>query len=254
MSDCDPQRFECESCSHSSSTFNNLLRHYRENQSHKPEHLAVKQGRPKETAEDLISEYLHGELAPRTRSSRIKAFVAKLSEEELKKYCLHPVTKVVKPWEFVIESAKSARRLQVQHVQSQFMEMRDVLILKFPELTPAIFSSTKHDAENLSTECSEEIHIRDFLQRHKHLICQALIEGENEKTLFRETLMPAVYKKHADKFLKFASGLVGSLCVSQRDTQDILRNTWGKELASVLGINIFPPKDTIISCLNARKE
>lgn len=88
--------------------------------------------------------------------------------------------------------------------------------------------------------------ISKVLCKDKQVICQALHDGENERKIFRETLMPELYKKHVDKFIKFACGLVGTLCISQKDTQDILRNTWGKELANVLGINIIPPKDFIV--------
>ncbi|KXJ19884.1 hypothetical protein AC249_AIPGENE25278 [Exaiptasia diaphana] len=249
------ERFECESCNHSYIHYSNLLKHYREQKSHQPDGFSVKKGRPKQTAEDLINQCLHDALSPRTRSSRVKSFVDKLTDVELKKYCLQGLTKVVEPWEYLVETAKSVRGLHVQKVLAEFLKLRDALVLKFPELTPAIYSNVNSGlTSETKAKGNDEININEFIQEHKHIICQSLIEGENERVLFRETLMPAAYKKHADKFLNFACGVVGSLCVSQRDTQDILRNKWGKELAKVLGINIFPPKDTIVQCLNSKKQ
>jgi hypothetical protein len=123
------QRFTCESttCGHSSSSHSNLLRHYRENLSHKPDNLQP-QGRPRETADEVISACFNDNLAPRSRSARAKAFVAKLSDEELKKYCLHRLSKFVKPWEFLLESAKTSNGLHVSKIAHCFPRCFDTQV------------------------------------------------------------------------------------------------------------------------------
>lgn len=244
------ERFLCEFCNHSSSSHNNLLRHYRENSSHKPGYVLLNtQGRPKETASDVVSDFLPQALAPRTRSARIKAFLSQLTAEEVKKYCLPLVSKEVSPSDFLLECAKTKRGTQTRHVQSCFNDLREALVFKFPELTSAIYPV---NLDNLDQD-KNEVNIEQFVIENKQLVCQVISDLENEN-IFKQYLMPIIYKKHEDQFIKFACGLVGALCVSQRDTQDVLRNTWGKQLSDVLGINIFPPKDIIVKQLNATKE
>jgi hypothetical protein len=66
--------------------------------------------------------------------------------------------------------------------------------------------------------------------------------------------MPMVYERNKDIFKEFAGGLVSYFAVGQKGLQDILRNTWGKHLAQVLGINIIPPKDEVVLSMNAQKR
>ena len=66
--------------------------------------------------------------------------------------------------------------------------------------------------------------------------------------------MPLVLEKYQEHFVEFASGIVGSFCLGQKQLQDVLRNKWGKYLAGVLGINIIPPKALVVENLKKKKQ
>ena len=56
-------------------------------------------------------------------------------------------------------------------------------------------------------------------------------------------------------FKGFSCGVVGAFGISQRETQDILRNKWGKTIERVIGINFILRKGKIFKNLNdARQE
>ena len=42
--------------------------------------------------------------------------------------------------------------------------------------------------------------------------------------------------------------------LGQKQLQDVLRNTWGKYLSSVLGVNVTPPKALIVESLKKKKQ
>ena len=58
--------------------------------------------------------------------------------------------------------------------------------------------------------------------------------------------MPLVLEKYQEHFVEFASGIVGSFCLGQKQLQDVLPNKWEEYLAGVLGINIIPPKTLVM--------
>ena len=66
--------------------------------------------------------------------------------------------------------------------------------------------------------------------------------------------MPLVLEKYQEHFVEFASGIVGSFCLGQKQLQDVLRNKWGKYLAGVLGINIILPKALVVQNLKKKKQ
>ena len=57
--------------------------------------------------------------------------------------------------------------------------------------------------------------------------------------------MPLVFKTYYPAFNDFSCGIDGEFGISQKDTQDVLRNKWGKKLEKVLGINPILSKDEI---------
>lgn len=248
--------FICESltCNHASNRYNNLLRHYRENPSHKPPSLCLRtQGRPSESADEVISSVFHDGLAPRKRLSRVKAFATKLTIQELKQHCLPRLCQSIKPWEFLLACAQTSRdEMKVGHVASCFIETRDALVQKYPELVSIIFNPSKNDEIDISQLSKQQV--IEVIEKNKHLVCEWILSGQNEEVIFKDILMKRIYEQYKGVFLEVSCGIVGSLCISQRDTQDILRNTWGKKISEVLGFNIFPPKDNIVRCLNAKKE
>ena len=45
--------------------------------------------------------------------------------------------------------------------------------------------------------------------------------------------------------MKFSCGTVGSLVIGQKETQDVLRNKWGKKVEGAIGMNPILSKDEI---------
>lgn len=240
-----------ETCNHSYASYNNLLRHYRENPSHAHKVYNLKgRGRPKESsADDIISTVINEKLPPQTRSSQVKSFVSSLTLQELKTYCLPKLVKSVQPWEYIVESSKTSQGIQTSYISLHFVNTRNYLALKYPELVGILFVNNTPPAHRENIISQDEL--TKLLNQNKHLVCDWLAKSE---TIFKGILMPIIYKLNKAVFLDFACGVVGSLCVSQKITQDILRNTWGKKLEQVLGINIFPPKDTIVNTLNSKRS
>lgn len=247
--------FKCElaTCNHISNRYNNLLRHYRENPSHKPSHFITRpQGRPIESSDDVISAVFNNNLSPRTRLSRVITFIEKLSDDELRQHCLPRLCKSVKTCEFLLESAKSSKGLQVYNVGKTFIETRDALAKEYPELVNVIFSNTTQSEPDVTKLTRDQI--ISIIEQNKHLVCEWVLSGGNEQFVFKDILMKNVYEQHKEVFLEVSSGIVGSLSISQKNTQDILRNTWGEKLSHVLGFNIFPPKDKITKRINKKKR
>ena len=92
-----------------------------------------------------------------------------------------------------------------------------------------------------------------FVLSNQNLLCKALPDAENGEEL-REKLMPLVLEKYQENFVEFASGIVGSFCLGQKQLQDVLQNRWGKYLAAVLGVNIIPPKVLVVENLKKKKQ
>ena len=62
--------------------------------------------------------------------------------------------------------------------------------------------------------------------------------------------MPCVFRKQHSAFMEFSCRIVGSLTIGQKETQDVLRNKWGKILEGPVGINPVLSKDEIFGHLN----
>ena len=66
--------------------------------------------------------------------------------------------------------------------------------------------------------------------------------------------MPCVFRKQRSAFMEFSCGIVGSLAIGQKETQDVLRNKWGKKLEGAIGINPILSKDEIFGHLNDTRQ
>ena len=66
--------------------------------------------------------------------------------------------------------------------------------------------------------------------------------------------MPCVFRKQHSAFMEFSCGIVGSLAIGQKETQDVLRNKWGKKLEGAIGINPILSKDEIFGHLNDTRQ
>lgn len=82
---------------------------------------------------------------------------------------------------------------------------------------------------------------------------QWLLEIE-DGSLVKESLMPLVFKREQSAFKEFSCGIVGAFGISQRETQDILRNKWGKAIEQVIGINPILSKEKIFNNLNDTRQ
>ena len=90
--------------------------------------------------------------------------------------------------------------------------------------------------------------------QNKSNCCQWLLEIE-DGSLVKESLMPMVFKKEHSAFKEFSCGIVSSFGISQSETQDVLRNKWGKTIEQVIGINPILSKGEILRNLHdTRKE
>ena len=66
--------------------------------------------------------------------------------------------------------------------------------------------------------------------------------------------MPCVFRKQRSAFREFSYGIVGSLVIGQKETQDVLRNKWGKKLDGAIGINPILSKNEIFGHLNDTRQ
>ena len=66
--------------------------------------------------------------------------------------------------------------------------------------------------------------------------------------------MPCVFRKQHSAFMEFSCGIVGSLVTGQKETQDALRNKWGKKLEGATGINPILSKEEIFGHLNDTRQ
>ena len=66
--------------------------------------------------------------------------------------------------------------------------------------------------------------------------------------------MLMVFKREHSAFKEFSCGIVGSFGISQRETQDVLRNKWGKTIEQVIGINPILSKGEIFRNLHDTRQ
>ena len=127
--------------------------------------------------------------------------------------------------------------------------MRDKLCVAYPEMKLLV----EAECNNLQPEVNNLNSMVAFVQANKHILSKAFLEAESGK-IFREELMPLVLEKYQDNFIEFACGIVGSFSLGKKQLQDVLRNTWRKYIATVLGVNIIPPKCLVVEKLRQRKQ
>ena len=102
-------------------------------------------------------------------------------------------------------------------------------------------------------ESSTEDKLSELLSKHPMFVCEKILEFDEGK-FFREKLMPEVEKRHAKDILKFSAGVVGALGVSAKDMQDCLKNQYGKQFKSALGLCPFSSRDKTFDDLREQKR
>ena len=105
------------------------------------------------------------------------------------------------------------------------------------------YSSLSHSYQN-----PKETFI-DMVLQNKSNCCQWLLEIE-DGSLVKESLMPMVFKREHSAVKEFSCGIVGWFGSSQRETQDVLWNKWGKTIEQVIGINPILSKGEIFRKLH----
>jgi hypothetical protein len=224
--------FRCQNdeCDKEYTSYNNLLRHYQVNSQHKPENLETKK---KPNAMELVCDVLLPKhVSEGSRSARIKAFLSCLSVEEVKEHFILLATDHLSPWELLLSKATMSNgSVNTAKLSRKFNTLHQLLLKTYPEMKPLCKENAGVSAFGITT-------LNDmvkFVVDNKKLACEAIVEAENGR-LFRELLMPFVYEKYKASFVEFASGIVGSFSLGQKQLQDVLQNTWGKHLSQVLGL------------------
>lgn len=243
-----PNSFHCEypECDKNYNSYNNLLRHYRANKQHKPDNLENKK---KPNAVDVINEVFQSNISEGTRSARIKEFVNRLTEEEINANQTGLAVEKISLYDVLLTKATVNGFVNTAILLREFTSLRDKLYETYPEVKAVAETTGRNNKSEVNNLSSMVV----FLLANKHLLSKAFLEAESGK-IFREELMPLVFEKYQDNFVEFACGIVGSFCLGQKQLQDVLRNTWGKYIASVLGVNIIPPKAVIVNKLKQKKQ
>ena len=139
---------EFESCCRSYDSRNSLLRHYRENLSHRPVNLQRKKD---PTSQDVVSGVFPETLAQRKRWSRAKQSVVILTDEELIKFSLPRLTKIVNEWEYKRKCCQNSRvsleRPRAADVLKRFQDLQQKLCFEYPELVPWVYTTLSTPAQ-----------------------------------------------------------------------------------------------------------
>ena len=115
---------------------------------------------------------------------------------------------------------------------SKLCKFRNELFLRFPELQ-ALFCPEPSPSTGLYNQRQL---FTEIIQKNKPYCCDWLLKIDNS-SFFKDVVMPCVFRKQRSAFMEFSCGIVGSLAIGQKETQDVLRNKWGKKLEGVIGIN-----------------
>ena len=218
-----------------------LNKHFRLYPTHKPESL--KNSHKRISTKEISEAFLSGE-QPYSRRQRVRELMSHLTDEEISELALPRVTKVVPPVDFFLQGSSSSG-----DVFQKLVTFREQICLRFPELVTFFYSRTSLPF----TLQSPKQKFIDFVLDNKSNCCELLLEQDNG-SLFRGFLVPLVFKTYYSAFKDFSCGIVGEFGISQKDTQDVLRNKLGKKLEKVLRINPILSKDEIFGKLNDTRQ
>jgi len=129
-------------------------------------------------------------------------------------------------------------------VFKKLVTFREQICVRFPELKTFFYPSPS----STSYQDPKQKFI-DMVLQNKSNCCEWLLQID-DGSLVKDSLMPLVFRKEQSAFEEFSCGIVGAFGISQRETQDILRNKWGKTIEQVIGINPILSKEKIFNNLN----
>ena len=210
-----------------------LNEHLRLYPGHKPGGLPT--SRKRVSLRQCAEKFLDDEINPFSRRQRVSEVLNSLNDEELVDLVLPRIAKIVSPVDFLLHGSKGTR-----YFHSKLCKFRNEPFVCYPEVQalccPEPSPSTGfYNQRQVLTE---------VVQKNKPYSCNWLLEIDNG-SFFKDVVMPCVLRKQHSAFMGFSCGIVGSLVIGQKETQDVPRNKWGKKLEGAIGINPILSKDEI---------
>lgn len=181
---------------------------------------------------------------PYSRKQRVSELLNCLNNEELVDLVLSRIAKIVSPVDFLLHGTDGTRDFH-----SKLCKFRNELFLRFPELQ-ALFCPEPSPSTGFYNQRQV---FTEIVHKNKPHSCDWLLEIDNG-SFFKDVVMPCVFRKQHSAFMEFSCGIVGSLSIGQKETQDVLRNNWEKKLEGAIGINPILSKDAIFGHLNDTRQ
>ena len=152
-----------------------------------------------------------------SRCQRVCELISQLTDQDIIEFTLPRVVDFVPPVDLFLEGSSCT-----SDIFQKLVSFRKQICLRFPQLKTFFYSSLSPSYQN-----PKETFL-DMVLQNKSNCCQWLLEIE-DGSLVKESLMPMVFKREHSAFKEFSCGIVESFGISQRETQDVLRNKWGKQ-------------------------
>ena len=185
-------------------------------------------------------KFLEDEIKPFSSRQRVSKLLNFRNDEELVDLVLPRIVKVVSLVDFLLHGSD-----ETHYFQSKLCNFRNELFLCHPEVE-ALF----RPEPSLSTGFYNQRNVlTKIVQKIKPYSCNWLLEIDNG-SCFKDVAMPCGFRKQHSAFVEFSSGIVGSLVIGKKETQDVLPNKWGNKLEGAIGINPILSKDDIFGHLS----
>ena len=194
---------------------------------HKPDGLPTY--RKRVSLRQCAEKFLDDESNPYSRKQRVSELLHYLNDEELVDLVLLRIAKIVSPVDFLLHVTDGTLDFH-----SKVCKFKNELFLHYPKLQ-ALFCPQPSPSAGFYNQRQV---FTDIIQKNKPYSCDGLLEMDNG-SFFKDVVMPCVFKKQRSAFMEFSCGIVGSLAIGQKETQDVLRNKWGKKLEGAIGINFW---------------
>ena len=164
---------------------------------------------------NVPKKFLDDEANPYTRKLRVKESFQLLTDDELKQFALPRVANIVTLADFLLEGTSD-----INGVRQKLVELRNELCLRYSEFDSQFFYGPPPS--------DKREQLVDLVQSNLPHSCDCIIEMGNG-VIFRDFIMPKIFRKEYSGFEEFSCGIVGSFGIRQKETQDILRNKWGEK-------------------------
>lgn len=177
------------------------------------------------------------------RAARLKALTNTLSEKEIKEILLPRVASSVSPYDFLINKSTtmSYRKptFSSVHFNSLYHNLQQQIEQHHPQIATRVTSPSCTQAPNLTT----------FIDDRNKPSNPSLQDKSSLASQMKE-----VFNSKYDDFVAFSVATVSNFDISQNAYQNVLRNSIGKDLADIIGVNVFVPKNDMTQKLNHIKS